>query len=132
MQTFSHQSQVTPETIPDANLRQTISEAIENFIKSYADVGFTYTPERDGLVVLIEPNDTPGDHKKLLGDELQKVLWEGIDLKNGYFVAVVLLSNDSGHIVIIPDEPWLPLPVRQSLHEQMSTITTWKPLTAGI
>jgi hypothetical protein len=39
------------------------------------------------------------------------------------------MSNDFGHIVIIPDEPWLPSALRQSLHEQMSTITTWKPLS---
>jgi hypothetical protein len=67
IKTLSIPSQVTPETIPQPNLCQAVSDALQHFIKSYAALGETYTPERDGLVVLVESGDTPEDHKNSSG-----------------------------------------------------------------
>ena len=41
------------------------------------------------------------------GCTLQEIYWEGIMLRDGFFIAIYLANNEYGLCFVIPDAPWV-------------------------
>jgi hypothetical protein len=69
-----------------------------------------------GYTILIEQEDIqmPIDLPELKGS-LEKLSWDGVMKENGYYHCVYLTNNEFALEFIIPDKPWLPPELRQSL-----------------
>ena len=75
-----------------------------------------YAPADDGWIGLIEEDDVARVLCEVWEDwTLADVLWEGITLKEGHYQAVYLADNEKGFVFLIPDAPWLPDSLRESI-----------------
>lgn len=94
-----------------------MKELVEQLIDAYTQPGITYNAEDYGYCVLLEQSDLDGTYVVPGIGNLLKVLWEGAFKKDGYYIAIVLWSDDAGMTVTIPDAPWVNGKLRELLDE---------------
>ncbi len=99
--------------------RRALERVMGDLTSAYANAGCTYDPEKEGPVVLAEMGDTDGDWRGLMGSSLSDALFEGATLEHGCFVAVVLMNNQFGYSIVVPDAPWLDPKVLSRLIDTM-------------
>jgi hypothetical protein len=87
--------------------RLALERVMGDLTSAYADAGLAYDPETEGPVVLAERGDTDDDWRGLMGSALSDALFEGATIEHGCFVAVVLMNNEYGYTIVVPDAPWL-------------------------
>ena len=87
--------------------RLALERVMGDLTSAYAGAGCTYDPDTEGPVVLAERGDTDDDWRGLMGSALADALFEGATLEHGCFVAVVLMNNEYGYTIVVPDAPWL-------------------------
>ena len=86
----------------------TIKELVRLLIEDYTGDGYTYDPDDDGFIILIEEGDVYRELDELWdGCTLLNIYWEGITLRDGFFTAIYLANNQYGLAVVIPDAPWV-------------------------
>ena len=92
-----------------------IKDLVERLIVDFPP-GRAYDPEDDGWIALIEEKDVDRVITEIWSDwRLADVEWEGISLKDGHYQAVYLADNEKGFVFLIPDAPWLPDSLRESI-----------------
>jgi len=99
---------------------------VRNLIVNYEAEGFpgfTYDPNADGWIVLIEEGDTGRVLDEIWDDwTLLDVPWEGITREGDFFLAVFLANNQFGICFVIPDEPWINGELRQVIEENLGPL----------
>ena len=101
----------------------TVKELVERLITEYTPPGGTYNAEDYGYVILIEEADV----KRALDDiwdgcTLLNILWEGIMLRDGCFIAIYLANNEYGLVFVIPDAPWVNGELRQMIEDTLDPL----------
>jgi hypothetical protein len=99
-----------------------VSQLVHSLITSYIAEGYSYDPDADGWVVLIEEGDQDRPLEKIWeGDNtrLADLWWEGFTLQDGCFVGVYLANNQWGLAVVIPDEPWITGKLRETIEAHL-------------
>ena len=93
---------------PDDPAYATVKELIEQLITAYSPPGRSYDAEDDGYIILIEPEDADRTLDELWdGCTLLNIPWEGIFLRDNFFVAIYLANNEYGLSFVIPDADWV-------------------------
>ena len=93
-----------------------IKELIELLIDDFPEQ--PYNADDYGYLVLVEPGDTDRELLELdMPWRLAEIAWEGASLRQGFFVATFLGTDDYGLLFIVPDEPWVNGELRQVLEE---------------
>ncbi len=112
----------TIKSIPDLErLRDhPLHSTLKDLFAMYTDP--PYTPEDDGYLVLIEPDDVD----RVLDDldmpwKLSEVPFEGVHMVDGCFYAVYIPNNQFTLGLCIGDEDWLPDDVRRHLEDHLDS-----------
>ena len=86
----------------------TVQELVDRLIAEYTPPGGTYTWQDDGYVILIEEPDVDRTLDEIWGGcTLLSIYWEGIMLRDGFFIAIYLANNEYGLVFVIPEAPWV-------------------------
>ena len=74
--------------------RPVIHDLLNSYISSAQDFDYTYVPDHDGYVVLIEQEDTERELDLFTPPtKLEDIFWEGVHVSGDYFVAVFVPNN---------------------------------------
>jgi len=85
-----------------------IEDLVNRLIIDFVNDGNLYIPEDHGWINLVEPIDKDRVITEIWDDwTLLDIPWEGITLRDGYFISIFLANNEAGWIFVIPDAPWL-------------------------
>ena len=86
----------------------TVKELVDRLITAYTEPGKPYNWQDYGYVILIEEADVNRTLDEVWdGCTLLEIYWEGIMLRDGFFIAIYLANNEYGLIFVIPDAPWV-------------------------
>ncbi len=95
-----------------------VEELIEQLITAYSPTGRAYDAEDDGYVILIEPEDADRTLSELWeGCTLLNIPWEGIFLRDGFYIAIYLANNEYGLSFVIPDADWVTGELRELIED---------------
>jgi hypothetical protein len=98
----------------------TIKDLVENLIKAYTSEGHPYIAEDYGYIILIEPQDTDRVLDEIWDDwTLLDIPWEGIMLRDGFFIAIFLANNEYGLVFVIPDADWVKGKLREMIEDTL-------------
>jgi hypothetical protein len=119
---------------PDDPSYATVKELIDQLISAYTTPGRAYDAEDDGYIILIEPEDADRELDELWdGCTLLNIPWEGIMLRDDFYIGIWLANNEYGLTFVIPDADWItgelrefivdildPLPIdtQENIHEK--------------
>jgi hypothetical protein len=102
-----------------------VKELIEQLIEAYTWEGHPYNPDWYGYIILIEPEDTDRELDELWdGCTLLNIYWEGIMLKDGFFIAIYLANNEYGLTFVIPDADWVTGELREMIEDILDPLPT--------
>jgi hypothetical protein len=97
-----------------------IQKLIDQLIKAYTWEGHPYIAEDYGYIILIEPEDTDRILDEIWDDwRLLDIPWEGIMLRDGYYIAIFLANNEHGLLFVIPDEDWVKGKLREMIEDTL-------------
>ena len=86
----------------------TVKELVERLITAYTEPGQPYNWRDYGYVILIQESDIDRSLDEIWdGCTLLSIYWEGIMLRDGFYIAIYLANNEYGLIFVIPDAPWV-------------------------
>ena len=103
----------------------TVEELIVQLITAYSPPGRSYDPEDDGYVILIEPEDADRELDELWdGCTLLNIPWEGIMLRDGFYIAIYLANNEYGLTFVIPDADWVTGELRELIEDILDPLPT--------
>ena len=103
----------------------TVKELIEQLISAYSPPGRAYDAEDDGYIILIEPEDADRELDELWdGCTLLNIPWEGIMLRDGFYIAIYLANNEYGLTFVIPDADWLTGELRTLIEDILDPLPT--------
>jgi len=113
---------------PDNPARPVMDDLVKVLIDDFNEPGQVYDADDFGYLVLIEP----GDVDRVLSDidmpwTLVDVPWEGASMRDGFFYAVYLGTDDYGMGFVIPDAQWVNGQLREvleSILDQPYALTT--------
>jgi hypothetical protein len=95
-----------------------VRELIKELIEAYTWEGHPYNPDWYGYIILIEPEDADRNLDELWdGCTLLTVPWEGITLRDGFYVAIYLANNEYGLSFVIPDADWVNGELREMIED---------------
>ena len=105
---------------PDDPAYPVVADLVQRLIIDYESDGYTYDPEADGWIVLIQQGDTKRVLKEIWDNwTLLDVPWEGVTREGDFFIAVFLANNQFGLVFVIPDEPWIYGEVRHVIEDHL-------------
>ena len=103
----------------------TIKELVRLLIEDYTSDGYTYDPDDDGFIILIEEGDVDRELTELWsGCTLLNIYWEGITLRDGFFIAIYLANNQYGLCFVIPDADWVNGELRTLIEDILDPLPT--------
>ena len=107
MKTFKQHSDLR-KLPPDDPAMPVMKTLVKQLIDDFNEPGQTYSADDFGYLVLIEP----GDVDRVLTDvdmpwTLADVPWEGASMRDGFYYAVYLGTDDYGMGFVIPDASWV-------------------------
>jgi hypothetical protein len=103
---------------PDNLAYSLVQELIKDLIEAYTWEGHPYNPDWYGYIILVEPVDADRTLDELWdGATLLNIPWEGIMLKDGFFIAIYLANNEYGLSFAIPDAPWVDGELRSMIQD---------------
>ena len=110
---------------PDDPAYETVRELIYQLITAYSPPGRAYDAEDDGYVILIEEGDANRTLDELWdGCTLLNIPWEGITLRDGFFLAIYLANNEYGLTFVIPDADWVTGELRELIEDILDPLPT--------
>ena len=110
---------------PDDPAYSTVKELIEQLITAYSPPGRAYDAEDDGYIILIEPEDADRTLDELWdGCSLLSIPYEGIFLRDNFFVAIYLANNEYGLTFVIPDADWVTGELREFIDDILDPLPT--------
>jgi hypothetical protein len=109
----------------DDSSRPVVHDLLHSFITSAKDFDYTYVPNHDGYVVLIEQEDTERELDLFSPPtKLENIFWEGVHVSGDYFVAVFVPNNRFSLACVIENSDSLPLDLRRVLCENLVPTVT--------
>ena len=103
----------------------TVEELIEQLITAYSPPGRAYDAEDDGYVILIEEGDANSTLDELWdGATLLSIPWEGVFLRDGFYIAIYLANNEYGLTFVIPDADWVTGELRELIEDILDPLPT--------
>jgi hypothetical protein len=109
----------------DDPAHDTVKELIEQLISAYSPPGRAYDAEDDGYIILIEPEDVDRTLDELWdGCTLINIPWEGIMLRDGFYIAIWLANNEYGLTFVIPDADWVTGELREFIEDILDPLPT--------
>ncbi len=103
----------------------TVEELVDQLITAYTPPGRPYDPADDGYIILVEPEDAQRELDELWdGATLLNIPWEGIFLRNGFYIAVYLANNEYGLTFVIPDADWVTGELRELIEYTLDPLPT--------
>ena len=101
----------------------TVQDLDDQHITANTQPGQPYNFEDNGSDILIEECDDEMTHDELWdGCTLLNILWEGIMLRDGFFIAIYLANNEYGLVFIIPDAPWVNGVLRRLIEDSLDPL----------
>jgi hypothetical protein len=98
----------------------TVKDLVERLIADYTWEGHSYNPDWYGYTILIQEGDTDRNLDEIWdGCSLLTIPWEGIMLRDGFFIAIYLANNEYGLCFVIPDEPWVNGELRKVIEQNL-------------
>jgi hypothetical protein len=103
---------------PDDPAKPVMEELVRVLIDDFTASDHPYSADDYGYLVLIEPEDTD----RVLSDvdmpwRLADVPWEGASMRDGFYYAVYLGTDDYGMGFVIPDADWVNGRLRKTLND---------------
>ena len=96
-----------------------VADLVERLIVNFPE-GYTYDPDGDGWICLVQPHDVDRVLDEIWDDwTLLDIPWEGINREGDFFQAVFLANNEFGLVFLIPDEPWVNGKLREVINENL-------------
>ena len=97
-----------------------IQELVRDLIEAFDTPERPYNADDEGYIILIERGDTDRILTELWDDyRLVDIPWEGVTRRGDFFLAILLLNNESGLAFVIPDEDWVQEKLRQVLEDNL-------------
>lgn len=117
MQHFTNLEAIVNAQLPN-KIERALTRSMQNMLKVHGD---RYDPSADGMVVLIDEATTNDDAMNLFGHPLAEapLEWVTYDRDTDTFLAVVLLNNQLGHVLIVENMPWISESFRANLIENL-------------
>ena len=105
---------------PDDPAFPIVEDLVKCLITDYIAEGYDYIPEDDGYTILVEPKDADRELVELWeGCRLTNILWEGITLRDGFYIAIYLANNQYGLCFVIPNAPWVNGELREVIEQNL-------------
>jgi hypothetical protein len=105
-----------------------VKELIKDLIEAYTWEDHPYNPDWYGYIILIEPEDADRNLDELWdGCTLLNIPWEGITMKDGFFVAIYLANNEYGLSFVIPDADWVNGKLRSMIEDILDPLPSVSP-----
>jgi len=105
---------------PDDPAFPIVEDLVKRLITDYIAEGYDYIPEDDGYTILIQESDADRELTELWdGCRLTNILWEGITLRDGFYIAIYLANNEYGLCFVIPNAPWVNGELRQVIEDNL-------------
>ena len=100
MLTFKSPEDLT-KLSPDDPAFPTVKELVHDLISAYTEPGKPFDHEANGFVILLScESEVNGTLDELWdGCSLLTIPWEGIMLKDGYYIGIWLANNEYGEVV---------------------------------
>jgi hypothetical protein len=115
MKTFTSLSDLNQLTDDDP-AKPVVKQLLEWLIADGESPDFPYNPEEHGYIALVEPGDVDRELDDIDMPRLTEILWEGVNIIDGFYHAVYLGAGDYGIGFVIPvDAPWLSDDLREVL-----------------
>jgi len=93
-----------------------MEELVRVLIDDFTEPGQPYDADDYGYLVLIEPGDVDCVLTELdMQWTLTEVPWEGASMRNGFYYAVYLGTDDYGMGFVIPNADWINSRLRETL-----------------
>ena len=109
---------------PDNPAHAIVQELIEQLIIAYTWEGHPYNAEDYGYIILIEEGDADRTLDELWdGCTLLNIPWEGIMLRDGFFLGIYLANNEYGLTFVIPDAEWVEGELRSLIEDILDPVT---------
>ena len=103
----------------------TVEELIEQLITAYSPPGRAYDAEDDGYIILVEPEDVDRELNELWdGASILTIPYEGIFLRDNFFVAIYLANNEYGLTFVIPNADWVTGELRELIEDILDPLPT--------
>ena len=98
---------------------------VEQLIMAYSAPGRPYVAGDDGYIILVEPEDAQRTLDELWdGATLLNVPWEGIFLRDGFYIAIYLANNEYGLSFVIPNADWVTGELRELIEDILDPLPT--------
>ena len=105
-----------------------VKELIKELIEAYTWEGHPYNPDWYGYTILIQEGDADRTLDELWDDcTLLNIPWEGITLRDGFFLAIYLANNEYGLCFVIPDAEWVNGELREMIEDILDPPTSVSP-----
>ena len=113
---------------PDDPAFPLVRELIDDLITAYTWEGHPYNPDWYGYIILIEPEDVDRELDELWeGCKLLNIPWEGIMLRDDFFIAIYLANNEYGLSFVIPDADWVTGELREMIEDILDPLPSVSP-----
>ena len=94
-----------------------VQELIKDLIEAYTWEGHPYNPDWYGYIILIESASDNTLDELWDGCTLLNIPWEGIMLRDGFYIAIYLANNEYGLSFVIPDAEWVKGELREMIED---------------
>jgi len=105
------------DQLPDDDpARPVVKQLLEWLIAPGDFTNQPYNPDDHGYIGLVEPGDVQRELTDIDMPRLNEIMWEGVNIIDGFYHAVYLGAGDYGIGFVIPvDAPWLSDELRELL-----------------
>ena len=119
----------SPEDInklsPDDPAYATVKELVDQLITAYSPPGRVFDADCDGYILLVQKNDVDRTLDELWdGCTLLNIPWEGIMLRDGFYIAIYLANNEYGLSFVIPNADWVTGELRELIEDILDPLPT--------
>ena len=98
----------------------TIKELIGRSVQESKRSKHHWIPEQDGFFILVQPEDLGMTLEDLHpGQTLLSIPYEGAHYKDGHYIGVSLLNNQTSLVWVFPDADWLDDDLRAVLEDNL-------------
>ena len=97
-----------------------VKKLIDRLVDEYGRARHRWIFDWDGGFVLITPDDVASPLTEFHpGKHLHQILFEGVHIEDGHYIAVSLLNNQTAMTWIFPNQTWLPRDLRNVLRDNL-------------
>jgi tRNA uridine 5-carbamoylmethylation protein Kti12 len=105
---------------PEDHAYPTVQELVDRLITTYTEPGHPYNWRDYGYVILIQEGDVNRTLDEIWdGCRLIDIPWEGIMLRDGFFIAIYLANNEYGLIFVLENADWVNGDLRQMIEDNL-------------